>query len=331
MILANKIIEERKKNGWSQEELAEKLNVSRQSVSKWESAQSVPDLNRILKMSEIFGVTTDYLLRDEIEGNQRNDNQKDFDSEIRDIRRVSLEEAVDFLKISKENSTWVSLGVFLCIASPIVLLILAGLAENKMFGISGNMVVVIGVPTLLIFVAIAVYIFINCANKIKDYEFLQKEEIETAYGVDGLVRDKKNNHAPIYKQTIATGVVMCILSSVPLLISVGITEKIYIINTMVAILLLIVAIAVNMMVRVGIVNESYEKLLQEGDYTVENKKIFPLTSNISSIYWGVALAIYLAWSLYTMNWQITWVLWPVAGVLYAVVINITKIFVKAED
>ena len=67
MILAEKISEERKKNGWNQEELAEKLSVSRQSVSKWESGQSVPDLNRILEMARIFGVTTDYLLKDEIE------------------------------------------------------------------------------------------------------------------------------------------------------------------------------------------------------------------------------------------------------------------------
>ena len=61
MILADKIIDLRKKNGWSQEELAEQLGVSRQSVSKWESAQSVPDMNRILKLSELFGVSTDYL------------------------------------------------------------------------------------------------------------------------------------------------------------------------------------------------------------------------------------------------------------------------------
>ena len=62
MILADKIIEERKKNGWSQEELANKLGVSRQAVSKWESSGSIPDLQRILQMSELFGVTTDYLL-----------------------------------------------------------------------------------------------------------------------------------------------------------------------------------------------------------------------------------------------------------------------------
>lgn len=65
MILADKIIEERKKLGYSQEELAQILEVSRQSVSKWEGAQSVPDISRIIKMSEVFGVSTDYLLRDD--------------------------------------------------------------------------------------------------------------------------------------------------------------------------------------------------------------------------------------------------------------------------
>ena len=67
MILADKITEERKKNGWSQEELANQLGVSRQAVSKWESAGAIPDLQRILQMSELFGVSTDYLLKDELD------------------------------------------------------------------------------------------------------------------------------------------------------------------------------------------------------------------------------------------------------------------------
>ena len=64
MIFADKLITLRKKAGWSQEELAEKLNVTRQSVSKWEGAQSVPDIDKILQLSCLFGVTTDYLLKD---------------------------------------------------------------------------------------------------------------------------------------------------------------------------------------------------------------------------------------------------------------------------
>ena len=67
MIMADKIIDLRKKAGWSQEELAEKLAVTRQSVSKWEGAQSIPDMDKVVQMSRLFGVTTDYLLKDEIE------------------------------------------------------------------------------------------------------------------------------------------------------------------------------------------------------------------------------------------------------------------------
>ena len=71
MILADKIMNLRKKAGWSQEELAEQLNVTRQSVSKWEGARAVPDMEKVVQMSRIFGVSTDYLLKDEIEEDKR--------------------------------------------------------------------------------------------------------------------------------------------------------------------------------------------------------------------------------------------------------------------
>ena len=66
MILGEKIAALRKQNNWSQEELAEKLQISRQSVSKWESGASIPDLDRIVKLSALFGVSTDYLIKDEM-------------------------------------------------------------------------------------------------------------------------------------------------------------------------------------------------------------------------------------------------------------------------
>ena len=92
MILADKIIDLRKKNGWSQEELAEKLNVSRQAVSKWESAQSVPDMNRVLQMSDLFGVSTDYLLKDDLtEDPQHGESLPEDAGEP--VRRVTMEEA----------------------------------------------------------------------------------------------------------------------------------------------------------------------------------------------------------------------------------------------
>ncbi|MBB6731583.1 helix-turn-helix domain-containing protein [Cohnella zeiphila] len=67
MIFAEKLKAERKKMGWSQEELAEKLYVSRQSVSKWENGQNYPSIEIILKVSDLFGVTVDELLRSDEE------------------------------------------------------------------------------------------------------------------------------------------------------------------------------------------------------------------------------------------------------------------------
>ena len=99
MILADKIINERKKNGWSQEQLAGMLSVSRQSVSKWEGAQAAPDLQKIISMAEIFGVSTDYLLKDEIESQERpNETTAVLNSTYdEEMRTVSLEEAHAYL------------------------------------------------------------------------------------------------------------------------------------------------------------------------------------------------------------------------------------------
>ena len=65
MKLAGKLFELRKEKGWSQEKLAEQINVSRQSISKWESGQVLPEIEKIIELSKIFLVTTDYLLLDE--------------------------------------------------------------------------------------------------------------------------------------------------------------------------------------------------------------------------------------------------------------------------
>ena len=76
MNLNQKITQLRNDNNWSQEELAEKLNVSRQSVSKWESGQSKPDLDKIVVLSNIFDVSTDYLLKDNNEKESNSSTKK---------------------------------------------------------------------------------------------------------------------------------------------------------------------------------------------------------------------------------------------------------------
>ena len=72
-------------------------------------------------------------------------------------------------------------------------------------------------------------------------------------------------------------------------------------------------------------HDGYDKLLEEGDYTRLNKK----AGRYDGIYWGIALAVYLGWSFVTNRWETTWIVWPIAGVLFGVYREIAKGIVRA--
>lgn len=86
--LPDKIIKHRKSNGWSQEDFAEKLNVSRQAISRWENGTALPDAQNILQISKLFGVSADYLLNDDYES----------DNDIPAVKTATEETEALFLK-----------------------------------------------------------------------------------------------------------------------------------------------------------------------------------------------------------------------------------------
>ncbi|MBO4982029.1 MAG: helix-turn-helix transcriptional regulator [Lachnospiraceae bacterium] len=327
MILADKIIMLRKKNGWSQEELAEKLNVTRQSVSKWEGAQSVPDLDKILLLGQIFGVSTDYLLKDTIEEEEYTE-----EPETGTLRRVSMEEANEFLSVKWETAKGVATGTFLCILSPICLLALGACAEEGYGGVTENMAAGAGLIVLLLMVAAACAIFLFCGFKTKPYEYLETEEIEMEYGVSGMVKERKKQFKDTYARFNVLGTCLCIFSAIPLMVGVMLEGKGDILSVwMVCLTLVIVGIGVIFFIRAGIPWASMQKLLQEGDYTRDAKRKNRKFAPVSAIYWLLATAGYLAWSFATKDWDRTWILWPVAGVLFAAVRVVCDWILKSRE
>lgn len=317
MILADKIIEERKKNGWSQEELANKLGVSRQAVSKWESAGSIPDLQRILQMSELFGVTTDYLLKEEIEEEPLNEY-----TETNTIK-VSMEEANQYLDMKSKGSRIVANATSLCILSPVPLIVLGTMTEN-------HILIGFSLVLLLVLVAIAVYLFVNYGLRESHMQHLEKEIFETEYGVSGMVRERRDKYEPTFTRNIAIGVVLCILSVIPTIMAGVMEVEDYMSGISVGLLLIIVSIGVNILIRAGMIKSSYDTLLQEGEYTIEEKHLKKKTDAFSGAYWCLMVAIYLGWSFWTNNWKFTWIIWPVAGVLYAAVLGMVKMTIEGR-
>ena len=177
MILADKIIRLRKRNGWSQEELAAKMNVSRQAVSKWEAAQTTPDLEKILQLGNLFGVTTDYLLKDEMEDEEFTD-----ETDI-PVKRITLSQADHFLKWRKSASVKIAVATFLCVIAVIPLLLLGAVSEVAL-SISENVAGGIGLVSLFVFVAVAVAIFLHCGFKNAPYDFIDAKTKELSEQFD---------------------------------------------------------------------------------------------------------------------------------------------------
>ncbi len=317
MILADKIINLRKKNGWSQEELAEKLGVSRQSISKYEGAQSIPDLNKIIKLSQIFGVTTDCLMKDEL---TVDDGTPMLQAEVEEgeKERVTMEMAQEYLQLNRLSAKRIAVATMLCIFSPICLLLLVGMAEDPAFNVSENAAIGIGLCTLILLVAIAVSIFITNSMKMQKYEFLESEAFETEYGVSGMVKEQREKAKDAYVRNNVLGAVLTLCSLIPLFIGIAITEREFIIIAMVCILLFIVGIGVTFFIRGLVPMDGMNKLLEEGDYTPKKKRVGKKISPFTGAYWLLATAVYLGYSFITNNWEMSWVVWPIAGVLYPV-------------
>ena len=325
MILADKIIALRKRAGWSQEELAQQLGVTRQSVSKWEGAQSVPDMDKVVQMSRLFGVSTDYLLKDELE-----ETEALPAAEEPSLYRVTMEQASDYLALRRAAAPRVALATFLCIISPAALLLLSGMSEDNRFAVRGDAAAGIGLCVLLVLVAAAAALFITSGAKSKAYGFLEKEPFETEYGVTGMVKARKQAFAPTATRLNVIGTVLCILSVLPLFACMGFraSDLAYIAAGIgLCVLLLLVGLGCIAFVYAGVVTGAMDKLLEEGDYTRARKAKSGIITAASVCYWLVTTAVFM---IYTYGPrgnaqpQSSWIIWAVAGVLYGAVMLLLR-------
>ena len=320
MIFADKLIALRKKSGWSQEELAEKLGVTRQSVSKWEGAQSVPDIDKILQLSHLFGVTTDYLLKDEL-----GEPEYTAGDDAPALRKVTLAQANDYLTQAHANAPKMALATALCVLSPVPLIALGALAEYGYF--RADFATGLGLCTLLVLVAVAVVLFMQCGAAVKPYEFLEKEPIDTEYGVTGLAHERRDAFAVQYNRGNTLGTVLCILCAVPLFAAMMFLDTDILAAAAVCLLLVLVACGVYAFVRVGTVQDALNQLLEEGDFTRDAKARKGAIRAVAAAYWLVMVAIFLFYTFGPYgNGQpeYSWFIWAIAGVIFAAVMVVMK-------
>lgn len=356
MALSEKIIKLRKQNGWSQEELAARLDVSRQSVSKWESASSTPDLDKIIKLSDIFGVSTDYLIKDseddcaeqsapegaaEIDmetpesgggGANHSDGGGSYSGygsndrfQADDEVIMTLPETEYYLDLVAHTAKHIAAGVFACILSPVVLILLGGLSECHIIDMTDNMAGGIGMVVLLLIAAAAVLVFVMKGMQLKKYEYLERTPVRLDEDAFSLVISRKEDFESLHKICISIGVVLCIVSVIPLFVAAAFDSADIVYICCVDVLLFFAGIGVFLFVWSGMIYGSFCKLLEEGEYDRRGKIANRISERFSGVYWSAVSAIYLFISFLTGAWASTWIIWPCAGVLFGVLKNVMAV------
>ena len=309
MKLEEKIVRLRKERGWSQEELADRLDVSRQSVSKWEMGTSVPELDKIIAMGELFSVSLDYLLKEDAPVTETPPD---------DRVRVERDTVDAYLALAPAAYARIALAVSLCILSPVLLLFLLSFSLDELSSLSETAAVAWGVTVLLALVAFAVVIFIRYGMELTPYEYLKKKKLSLDEKTIAFLKGKQAEMRKKHAYGIGIGVGICVLSAVPLVATIASSDKT--ILQAVCLLLVACAVGVYLIVRFACALGVYDTLLSEGEYSDERKG--RNEDGIAGIYWSVVTAAYLGISFTTSAWGITWVVWPCAAILYGAVSGI---------
>jgi transcriptional regulator with XRE-family HTH domain len=326
MILADKIIKLRKQLGWSQEELAEKMNISRQSVSKWESTNSIPDLNRIIMLADIFDVSTDFLLKDDVEN---------FDSVSEgvdpSIIQISMEQALKYVDNKMEMSGLITKGVMLCVCSVVPLFFFLAMAHTNRLNLTGDVAAAIGVVSILVMISIAVSFFIRTNQYKDDIDPIENEAFELAYGVHSVFKEKLQKFRATYNLRLSVGIFLFITSFVPLMVVSMFVSGSHITLIMLNVLFLMIATGIYIVAPASAKDEAYNNILKDCSIETEKNKRTKRVEKLAAFYWPLLTAIFLGWSLWTMDWGVTWIIWPVGAVLFAALVGLMELLDKEES
>lgn len=303
MKLDQKIATLRKKNNLSQEALAKKVHVSRQAVSKWEGGQSLPDIEKIVLLSEIFGVTTDYLLKSGDPSFKLEHNALVTNNELSPLKDDEIEQYLTVRKKIAKNTGFA------------VALVILGAAIFTLFGIAitifTNNDIFYAIGTIAFFAcgASAVGILIYNHFLLSDFEKIGRLDFTLK---KNQIEDINQQHL-MYKKTeskkLISSAIITILTVLPEIITwvmnsslshLSYTYRSLFYYGAVAISLILLASAVYLFIYYILSNQAFAALTQEKNAAIVKKNFMRFTF----VYWILYICIgilVMIWFTYTLG------------------------------
>lgn len=247
----------------------------------------------------------------------------DIDSDLKDYSLNTFEEAMDFIEFNQRESNKIALGVFMILFG-------AGLIPTLgTFNLGG-----IGVAILLLLVALAVGLFVMSGMRQENYKGHYNDKEQIFYMSDDDYNRMYQQHIAFKEKEslrIPLGVMLIILATIPIIIFSVLENEMLIERFGILVVMTMVGIGVSQFIKYGMVNSAFEKTLNIGEYSEEERRFDERIEPIADVYWISMTFIYLTWSFLTMNWHITWIMWPAAGFIWAILSIIVGSYMNKND
>lgn len=290
MSFGEKLQQLRKEKGLSQEDLAHQLNISRQAVSKWESQNGYPEIEKMILISDFFQVSLDYLMKEDYEEHEN--------ETISSFHLMTQQNIKDYLHFKKSFALGISCSVLLMIIGLFIAVLCADTSYQS-----------IGVFGFLIMVGIGVF-FIIMTTLLKESKFkIEREEIKVAFNDLQNLQEHYQHFHKYFTLAIAGGVLLIIVS----LACIALLHETYsqYENILGAQFLLCIGIAVFLFIYFGILKDAYQFLIHNKAY-IKAKKKEQQIENIYAFTMPLAAVLYMIMGFTQNWWHPGWVIFPLA-------------------
>jgi hypothetical protein len=245
-------------------------------------------------------------------------------------RILSAADVKDYMENRERASYKVATGVLLAIWSPILLILLSSMENSSLLGIR-NSGIALGLVVLFTMVATAVALFIMSGVDFGHYDLDRNEHFLLDPQADAYVRAEEDRNRMAMTIRIAIGVVLCIISVIPLIILGVLEVSDHLLVMAVGLMIFMVGAAVFLFITSVMRLSTTDILLKKGEYSLESRRKSKKAESIGNVYWPIIVILYLYWSFTTGYWGFTWIIWPLAGLLFAVIVAIAGLFDKRKE
>lgn len=225
---------------------------------------------------------------------------------------LSREEVETYLAQTRRASIWFGLATWLILTGVAALIFLADVA---------------GLVTMLAAIAVAVIVFVIHGIRMERYEAYQKERIRLDSQTQREIQAQSERFMPRFTIAIVAGIALIFLGVIGFL---GLFQDF---QLGLAFMLFSIGFAVFVFIIGGMPKTAYDVLLNQGEHSDKTKsnKIGRIIGAIASAYWPLIVAIYLLWSFLGDAWMISWVVWPVAGVIFGAIAGSVSVWISTKD